>query len=562
MNNFKSPRFLITVALIATLIIAFAFAMLNTEEKRASVSEGIEALGVVTGFEEGEEEEFAPIDASVDPLAISGPIVETAAPAYSFDGSLAKLPQTGPTEKIAKQEPAMLAGGTDDVLSAKDPVVQLTNPALMPAPNATFAGLDLQNWGGGWPPDTHGAVGPNHYIQAVNSSVGIYDKATGNPLARFTLNNFFNVAGTPCDNNNQGDPVVLYDHVAGRFIVTNFAWASTSGPFYECIAMAKTADPVNGGWWQYALTVDSLSMGDYPKLGIWNDGIYMGANMFKRARTYAGAKVWALNRDDMMTGAALRSIAFTTGTSYFSIFPSTAGIASAMPPAGTPNFFFSNYGITNGVRMWKFTTNWATPSASSFTGPTAITTAAYTKPSASVPQLGSTETLDTLGDRIMAEPWYMNIGGTQSVWLNFTVVSGSVTGVRWMEIRTPGGTPSVYQQGTFQPDSNYRWMGSMAVDKQGNMAIGYSTSSSSMYPAIRYAGRLAGDALGTLGQGEGTLFAGTGSQNGGYNRWGDYANMTVDPNDSCTFWFSTEYYATTGSNWQTRIGSFKYPGCQ
>jgi hypothetical protein len=104
-------------------------------------------------------------------------------------------------------------------------------------------------------------------------------------------------------------------------------------------------------------------------------------------------------------------------------------------------------------------------------------------------------------------------------------------------------------------------MPSLSVDKYGNMAVGYSVSSASMYPAIRWAGRLASDPLGVLSQGEGTLIAGTGSQSGGYNRWGDYASMTVDPSDGCTFWFTTEYYVTTGSNWQTRIGSFKFPGC-
>jgi hypothetical protein len=131
-----------------------------------------------------------------------------------------------------------------------------------------------------------------------------------------------------------------------------------------------------------------------------------------------------------------------------------------------------------------------------------------------------------------------------------------------MEIRNMAGTPSVYQQGTFSPDSNYRWMPSLGVDKQGNMAVGYSVSSSAMYPAIRYAGRLAGDPLNQLSQGEASLIAGTGAQSGGYNRWGDYASMTIDPTDGCTFWFTTEYYVTTGNNWQTRIGSFKYPGCQ
>ena len=181
---------------------------------------------------------------------------------------------------------------------------------------------------------------------------------------------------------------------------------------------------------------------------------------------------------------------------------------------------------------------------------------------ASVPQKGSTEKVDTLGDRLMSNFEYRNLNGAESLWLTRTVVNGTSTGIRWMEIRGMSATPSVYQQGTFAPDSNYRWMPSIGVDKQGNMAVGYSVSSSTMFPAIRYAGRLVSDPLGTLGQGEASLIEGTGSQSGGYNRWGDYASMTIDPVDGCTFWFTTEYYAATGSNWQTRIGSFKFPGCQ
>ncbi|MEW5940042.1 MAG: hypothetical protein AB1750_10295, partial [Chloroflexota bacterium] len=188
--------------------------------------------------------------------------------------------------------------------------------------------------------------------------------------------------------------------------------------------------------------------------------------------------------------------------------------------------------------------------------------ASFSRPASnSVRQLGSSKRLDTLGDRLMSNLQYRNINGTQSLWVSRTVkVSTSSYGIRWMEVRNMSGTPSVYQQGTYAPSSAYRWMPSLAVDKFGNMAVGYSVSTSQMYPAIRYAGRLVTDALGTLGQTEQTFFAGTGGQTS-YSRWGDYAAMTVDPVDDCTFWFTTEYYEATGTNWQTRIGSFKFPGC-
>jgi hypothetical protein len=225
----------------------------------------------------------------------------------------------------------------------------------------------------------------------------------------------------------------------------------------------------------------------------------------------------------------------------------------------------SDYGSNTSMKLWKFSVNWATPSASTFTGPQSFTVASFTRPSSRpvVSQLGSTEKLDTLGDRLMTWLQYRNIGGTESLWVSRTVqTSKTSTGIRWMEVRNMSGTPTVYQQGTYAPDGSFRWMPSLAVDKFGNMAVGYSVSSSKMYPEIRYAGRLFGDSLGTLGQTEATLYAGTGSQKGGYNRWGDYSSMSVDPVDDCTFWFTTEYYETVGSNWQTRIGSFKLPGCQ
>ena len=155
---------------------------------------------------------------------------------------------------------------------------------------------------------------------------------------------------------------------------------------------------------------------------------------------------------------------------------------------------------------------------------------------------------------------YRNIGGVQSLWVSRTVKVGTRTGIRWYEIRGMSTSPTVRQQGTYAPTTEWRWMPSIAVDKKGNMAIVYSMSSSTLFPSIRYAGRLTTDPLNTLGQTERVLINGTGSQTS-INRWGDYASISIDPSDGCTFWMTTEYYDATGSNWQTRIGAFKYPGC-
>lgn len=504
---------------------------------------------------------------------VRGPFVENHGVPVSMDRDLRELPSSGPKVKFPMREMGQRV--TIDRTAGPDPVVQTRDSlgngpigiqAAAPAPLGTFKGLDLTNWGAGWPPDTHGDVGPTHYIQAVNTSIGIFDKATGTRLAAFTFDNFFIAAGGSgvCTTLNYGDPIVIYDQVSGRWIITDFAFSGngTTPPYYECIAVSKTADPVSGGWWLYTVTASTTALNDYPKFGIWSDGIYMSANMFTGGASYGGVKVWALNRDDLISGAPLRSVAFTLGTSYFSLLP--ANLKGALPPAGTPEYFMSDYGSNTSMKLWKFTTNWASPSSSTFTGPQSFAVASFSRPASnSVRQLGSTERLDTLGDRLMSNLQYRNINGTQSLWVSRTAkVSNSSYGIRWMEVRNMSGTPSVYQQGTYAPNSAYRWMPSLAVDKFGNMAVGYSVSSSQMYPSIRYAGRLVTDALGTLGQTETIMFAGTGSQKGGYNRWGDYASMSVDPVNDCTFWFTTEYYEVTGNNWQTRIGSFKYPGCQ
>jgi hypothetical protein len=516
----------------------------------------------ILGMENGEQE-IARLDGPPT-TDVVGPIFETHGRPESFDKDLRELPQVGPRDKKPAREmgtPPNIGpngNGVDPVLQGIDAVTL----AAAPAPSASFKGLDLQGWGAGWPPDTHGDVGPQHFIQAVNTSIGVFDKASGTRLAAFTFDNFFvaNGGSDACATYNYGDPFVLYDQISGRWIITDFAFASQNRPpYYECIAVSKTNDPVSGGWWLYTLVADTASLNDYPKLGIWGDGIYMSANMFKRGRTYAGVKLWSLNRGDLISGAPLRTVAFTLGTSYFSLLP--ANVKGVNPPVGTPEYFLSDYGSNTNMKLWKFRVNWTTPSSSTLTGPTTFSVASFTRPSSRVPQKGSNETLDALGDRLMTWLQYRNINGTESLWVSRTVVNGSTFGLRWLEVRGMSGTPTVYQQGTYAPDSSYRWMPSLAVNKNGDMAIGYSVSSSSLFPAIRYAGRFSTDALGTLGQTEASMIEGTGSQSGGYNRWGDYSSMTVDPVDDCTFWFTTEYYETTGNNWQTRIGSFKFPTC-
>jgi len=224
--------------------------------------------------------------------------------------------------------------------------------------------------------------------------------------------------------------------------------------------------------------------------------------------------------------------------------------------------------------LWRFHVNFTTPSSSTFTGPVKISVAAFTPPcrggGACIPQPNTRQQLDSLGDRLMYRLAYRNFGDHESLVVNHSVAvtvavskrtTTSTVGVRWYELRNPNGTPSVYQQSTFSPNATYRWMGSIAMDKMGNMALGYSTSSATAEPSIAMTGRLATDTLGSMAT-ENVIWAGGGSQLTNLTRWGDYSAMTVDPGDDCTFWYTSEYLKSDGTfNWSTRIATFKFPNC-
>jgi hypothetical protein len=219
------------------------------------------------------------------------------------------------------------------------------------------------------------------------------------------------------------------------------------------------------------------------------------------------------------------------------------------------------------MASWKFHVDWTTPASSTLTGPTTLATAPFTLACSGgtcIPQAGTTQQLDSLADRLMYRLAYRNFGDHESMVVTHSVTAGSSTGTRWYELRLDGGhNPSIFQQGTYAPDANFRWMGSIAMDQSGNMALGFSLSSSSVHPQIHYTGRLAGDPAGQMAQGEATIINGAGSQTGSsLSRWGDYTSMAVDPTDDCTFWYTNEYLQSNGAfNWSTRIASFTFPNC-
>jgi hypothetical protein len=413
----------------------------------------------------------------------------------------------------------------------------------------------------GAPPDTNGAVGATQYVQWVNVDFAVFNKTTGalvyGPAAGRTLWQGF---GGACETYNSGDPIATYDKLAGRWVMTQFAFANGStGPWYQCVAVSTGSD-ATGSYRRFAYQFTALN--DYPKVGVWPDGYYISFNMFYG--TPSGGYTCVLDRNNMITTSNTPGpIQCFSQPSYWSFMPADLDGTTA-PPSGAPN-----YQLTLGstaLQLWKFKVNWATPSLSTLTGPTSISVAAYAAACSGswdcVPQLGTTQKLEVLSDRLMYRLAYRNFGTHESLVVNHSVAGSSAAATtRWYEVRNPNGTPTLYQQGTYSPDSTSRWMGSIAQDKQGNMLLGYSVGSSSINPGIRYTGRLATDALNTM-QAESTLTNGTGSQTTGLNRWGDYSAMTVDPVDDCTFWYTTEYLKANGTfNWSTRIGSFKFPGC-
>ena len=477
-----------------------------------------------------------------------------------------QLPYTGKPQKEANKNPRVPNKHND----TNDPVVQnaatLAPSANMPGTTNNFDGVPFPGVACNCaPPDTDGEVGATQYVQIVNEGYQVFDKTTGaSLLGPSGIQTIWGGFGGVCETNGSGDPVVLYDQLANRWVITQFAGVSV--PTDECIAVSTTSD-ATGSYHRYAFHLGS-NFFDYPHLGVWPDAYYMSMNVFNSAGTaFLGPQPFAFDRAKMLQGlpATFVTTGITGGSSEETYLPADLD-GSNLPPPGAPATFVEWPG-NNTYRVFHFHADFVTPANSTFTLFAAPPAAGFTVLCATtrncVPQSGTTSRLDAIADRLMFRLAYRNFGTHESVVGNYTVSSGAVAGVRWFELRNvTAGPVTKFQESTYQPDSTWRWLGSAAMDQQGNLAIGYSASSASIFPQIRYAGRLASDPLNTLAQTEATLFAGTGSQTGTGNRWGDYAALSVDPVDDCTFWFTSEYYATTSQfNWRTRIGSFKFPGC-
>ncbi|HEY7149894.1 MAG TPA: hypothetical protein VH420_10665, partial [Gaiellaceae bacterium] len=457
---------------------------------------------------------------------------------------------------------------------------------LMPSPIANFEGVN--NVDGVLPPDTEGDIGPNHYMQWVNLSFQIFNR-NGTPATGITPGySLFagqSVCGSP--EGNGGDPIVLYDQFAGRWIAAQLAYPTYPvGPFYQCVAYSTTNDPT-GSWCAYQFIAHPTSLNDYPKFGVWpTQHAYMiTANQFAEpGDNWAGVGVFALERDALMQSGCqpvrmLYKDMFTVEPNLWGGMLPADLDGSTMPPANAPAPLIevdaqewdpAHFPVDR-LDVWNATVDWSGAGSINVSHegplPTAPFDGSLCNFALCIPQPGTSVKLDTLSDRLMYRMAYRNFGDHQAIVVNHSVDADGAdhAGVRWYELRKSSGNWSIYQQGTYEPDTTVsRWMGSAAMDQNGNMAVGFSTSGPTApnYPGIRYAGRLATDPLNQLSQGETTLITGTGSQTHSAGRWGDYSMLAIDPTDDCTFWYTNEYLTTTGTSpWQTRIGSFKFPTC-
>ena len=482
------------------------------------------------------------------------------------------------------------AGGHGTDSAVQDPEVSaaaLANPKI-PTTIKNFDGIVFPGVGCSCaPPDTDGEVGLTQYVQLVNEGFQVWNKSTGasvyGPAGLQTLWSGF---GGVCEFSGGGDPIVLFDQLSNRWLISEFAGGDVITD--ECVAVSTSPDAA-GSYNRYGFHLGD-EFYDYPHLGVWPDAYYMSMNVFdQNTDAYLGPQPFALDRAAMIAGTPATFVTTTSVrvASNDPFLPSDLD-GSILPPAGAPNAFLSA-GENSTWPLYRFHVDFATPANSTFTQAAVLSPATYTlacpTTAGCVPALGATTAAnryDAIGDRPMFRLAYRRFGdghealvGNMSVCVstfaanacangtNAAANPSATIGVRWWELsNVTSGTPAFVQQSTYQPDASHRWMGSAAMDDKGNMAIGFSKADSATRPGIWYAGRLASDTASTMAQGEALLYVGTGSQTGTNNRWGDYSDLTVDPVNDCTFWFTSEYMNTTGTfNWRTRIGSFQFDDC-
>jgi len=410
-----------------------------------------------------------------------------------------------------------------------------------------------------FPPDCNGTVGLNHYMQTINTTYAIYNKSGALVAGPTNMNLLFNgVTGSSC---NDGDPIVLYDEQASRWFAGEFSICGNND--YMLIAVSTTNDPT-GTW--YAYSFDVADMPDYEKFGIWRDGYYMGTN------NSSGNDIYVFERSQMLNGLTAQMVAFnnawrpTTIDGFMCVPP--VDNDGTFAPTSAPGLFITINddaigGGTDQLWIYELAVNWTTPASSTFTRTQQLNVAAFDSNFGTdwdnIAQPGTSRQLDAIPQVIMNVPQYRNFGTYQTIVCCHTVDvdNSDHAGIRWYELRKTTGSWSIRQQGTYAPDGHSRWMGSIMLNGSDQLGLGYSVSSSTVYPGIRYCGQTSVDyaaATGIMDQAEDVIMTGANSQTA-YNRWGDYSCVQVDPSNDSTFWFTTEYIGSGGSR-LTRIASF------
>lgn len=480
--------------------------------------------------------------------------------------------------QIPRQRPVIslkaAATATIDSAALPDPLVDRgPNPVTTaPTVDLVFDGLTnadniAAGLGATLPADPNGDVGPDHYVQLVNTLLAVYSK-TGQRLAGpVRINALWTGTGGVCERCNDGDPIVVYDQTADRWVVSQFA-VCEEGNYALCTAVSQTGDPT-GAYNLYQFPAPRFP--DYPKYGVWPDTLYNA--YYIATNEDGGVGAYALERDQMLWGRPARMIRFYEPGVNF-MLPSDLDGAET-PPHGSPNYYYTflpagQWGAAeDSLVIYHYRPRFDAPTESSFYPAQIIPISRFNYTVCGyfnlfcIPQPDTTARLDPVSEWPMWRLQYRNFGVYQTLVGNFTVETtgdrGGGAGIRWFELMNNGGQWSMVQEGTHAPDSDYRFMGSAALDGRGNLALGYSVSGPNTYPSLRLAARRSSDLLGRLGP-EVSLIEGGGSQTSDSSRWGDYSSLTVDPSDDKTFWYTGIYYDQTSEyGWKTAIGTFTVP---
>ena len=440
-------------------------------------------------------------------------------------------------------------------------------------PVSTTAGFNFDAitdaQGGGFvPPDTNASVGDTQVVEGVNVAYAVWNKTTGvQTMAPKSVQTLYTPLGGECATGNVSDPTIVYDKAAARWVISMVAYNNSFTTNDMCMAVSTTSD-ATGTYNVYAFSYGK-TLPDYPKVGVWPDAYYVTTDSFPSGGFFSGAETCAMDRASMLAGTSAISVCFQRSTADFALLPADLD-GSTPPPTGAPNYQM-DLGSSTTLNLYKFHVDFVNTQNSTFTGPTKLQVVSYTDACAStgtcIKQPSPGETLDSLGDRLMFRLAYRNFTTYETMVATHSIKASGTgkapSAVRWYEVRNPGSAPTIFQSGTVGggTSSVSNWMGSIAMDKMGDIALGYSRSGTTLKPSIFYVGRVPTDGLGKM-ESAARIIAGTGVQESSFNRWGDYSSMAIDPTDDCTFWYAQEYYKTSGSfNWVTRLASFKFTTC-